>query len=1014
VFTCEFPEFLLLAIPLGFAFHRWGGFRIDWRWLIPVMMWIGLALVVRLPWWLHVWLLLPLAMSLWPWLRETGVTGGLRLAIVTLLLLSLTGPEWNLGGQGIDVVLVADRSRSITEEAGKNIRELIHNVENSRRVGDRVAVVTFGGRAEVEHDLSSEATLGEYKQEVLPDGSDLNDALLKALELTSRNRPARILVLSDGEANGAPPAFAARRAREAGVPIDFRLFERRRVGDVAVRAIALPEEVSPREPFQFAVEVFADRDAPARVAVLRDGEVIATRASDLYAGSNRLTFRDLVETPGIHNYRVQLEVEGDPLVENNVGAGLVRVNAGPRVLVLNADGQPGNLVRELEAARLPVDVAVAAEHPLTQDSLDPYRAIVIENVPASDFGRIKMERLAQFVEDLGGGLLLTGGQRSFGVGGYFNSPLEDVLPVSMELREEHRKTRVAIAIALDRSGSMMASVRGGKVKMDLANLGTAECVRLLSAGDSVAVIAVDSSPHVIQPLTEVDDTERIAKKVLKIQSEGGGIFVYEALVAAGDELMQASQATKHIILFSDAADSEEPGDYRKLLEQFAGAGITVSVIGLGTKADPDAKLLEDVATRGRGNIMFTDDAEELPRLFTEDTMSVARSSFIEKDPTTQPDGIPGALLPDSRLMGNLLGTTPGVPDAGSVRDAARSFPPADGYNLSYLKPEATAAVVSQDEYAAPFAAFWNKGLGRAAAITLEVDGNYSGAFGRWDHYDDFLITHVRWLLGGNDPGDVFVDIDRQGQDAVITVELDPNRPDRGSGGAPQLIVVPPGEERVARIEPDFTWIGPDTLQARFRMERAGSYRTLVVDRGTVPDASSVRGGPARIARGPAVTLPYSPEFDPREGLPTGAAVLAELAELSGGVARTDVVDVLRNPPRSARTTSLLPWLFSLLIGLLLLEIVGRRLSLWELLVEVVGAAIPDAVKSRGWLPEWRLRLPTRRARRAAAPAPQPSTSPQPPTSPTTPAPPPGLKPPAEKPAIDVFAAAKQRAKRRNQ
>jgi hypothetical protein len=165
-----------------------------------------------------------------------------------------------------------------------------------------------------------------------------------------------------------------------------------------------------------------------------------------------------------------------------------------------------------------------------------------------------------------------------------------------------------------------------------------------------------------------------------------------------------------------------------------------------------------------------------------------------------------------------------------------------------------------------------------------------------------------------------------------------------------------------------------------------------------------------------VTLPYSPEFDPREGLPRGAAVLAELAELSGGVARTDVVDALRNPPRSARTTSLLPWLFSFLIGLLLLEIVGRRLSLWEQLVEVVGAAVPDAVKSRRWLPEWRLRLPTRTARRAAPPAPSPqlSASPQSQAAPTSTSQSPAPKPPAEKPAIDVFAAAKQRAKRRNQ
>src|SRR5690606_7454948 len=134
----------------------------------------------------------------------------------------------------------------------------------------------------------------------------------------------------------------------------------------------------------------------------------------------------------------------------------------------------------------------------TQDALDPYRAVIVENVPAGDFGRLKMEQLAQFVEDLGGGLLLTGGEKSFGSGGYFNSPLEDVLPVSMELREEHRKTRVAIAIALDRSGSMAVPVAGGKTKMDLANLGTAECVNLLSAGDSVAVIAVDSTPHIVQ------------------------------------------------------------------------------------------------------------------------------------------------------------------------------------------------------------------------------------------------------------------------------------------------------------------------------------------------------------------------------------------------------------------------------------------------------------------------------------------------------------------------------------
>ena len=210
---------------------------------------------------------------------------------------------------------------------------------------------------------------------------------------------------------------------------------------------------------------------------------------------------------------------------------------------------------------------------------------------------------------------------------------------------------------------------------------------------------------------------------------GGGIFVYEALVEAGAQLMKAEgYSTRHIILFSDARDSEEPGAYKALLKKYAEAGITVSVIGLGEKTDVDAKLLEDVAKLGGGNIMFTSDAEELPRLFTQDTMSIARNTFVEPDPNSQPDGIPGTRVPDALLMGNL---------------GNGSFPTAGGYNLSYLRPEATAAVLSQDEYQAPWSSFWYRGLGRVSAITLEVDGSFSGHFGSWDQYEDFLITHVR-------------------------------------------------------------------------------------------------------------------------------------------------------------------------------------------------------------------------------------------------------------------------------
>src|SRR5690606_36616193 len=129
--------------------------------------------------------------------------------------------------------------------------------------------------------------------------------------------------------------------------------------------------------------------------------------------------------------------------------------------------------------------------------------------------------------------------------------------------------------------------------------------------------------------------------------------------------------------------------------------------------------------------------------------------------------------------------------------------------------------------------------------------------------------------------------------------------------------VPPGDEREATVSPDFIWTGPNTLQARFPLDRTGSFRTIV------------KSGENQLTRGPSVTLRYSPEFAPRAGIRTGEEILAALAETSGGTARPDVLEVDNNPPRSARKTSLLPYLFIAAIVLLLVEIAGRRLSLWE-------------------------------------------------------------------------------------
>ena len=344
------------------------------------------------------------------------------------------------------------------------------------------------------------------------------------------------------------------------------------------------------------------------------------------------------------------------------------------------------------------------------------------------------------------------------MGGYFKSVLDPYLPVSMEVKNEHRKLSLAMAVVLDRSGSMAAPAGDGRTKMDLANLGTCAAIETLGPFDEVGVIAVDSAPHVISPLTSASEKDRICDEVRRIQSMGGGIFTYTALVTAAKMVQESDKGTRHIVLFADAADAEEPGEYERLLETLKPLGITVSVIGLGSETDPDAAFLKDVAARGQGRIHFTASADELPRLFAQEAITVARSSFV-----TEPTA--ARALPDMVLLGEL---------------PASPFPSLDGYNLTYLRPGATMGVVTTDEYQAPVLAFWHRGLGRVASLTAEVDGQYSQRLNAWRDFQGFGVGLGRWLLGGEPPSGVQASIERRGGQGIVRVELDPGRTPRWS------------------------------------------------------------------------------------------------------------------------------------------------------------------------------------------------------------------------------------------
>ncbi|MBC7816983.1 MAG: hypothetical protein IAG10_08860, partial [Planctomycetaceae bacterium] len=153
----------------------------------------------------------------------------------------------------------------------------------------------------------------------------------------------------------------------------------------------------------------------------------------------------------------------------------------------------------------------------------------------------------------------------------------------------------------------------------------------------------------------------------------------------------------------------------------------------------------------------------------------------------------------------------------------------------------------------------------------------------------------------------------------------------------------------------------------------------------------------------------------RQGLPTGRELLSDVAKLSNGRERTDILSVLADPPRSVQTRSLLPWLFAFSIVVLLLEIAGRRLNWWESFPwwRRATAAVKPAVEVQHAptaSPSWWESFRPARARRHVTPAPVtaaalPTTTVPGSTAPPTPAP----KPIS---AADLFDQAKRRAANR--
>ncbi len=809
-----------------------------------------------------------------------GLLKPLRVAVLLLLAAALARPTIRGTTEAIDLWVLADRSASAAEAAARALPEWEGILERSKRPGDELHLIDFAASPLVRGRGDSNS--------IDPLETRTAFAIRFALEQLRPERVSRLLVLTDGYATEGLAEVVEPLTRRQ-IPLDYRLFETLSGVDYRVTRVDGPTRVQAAESFLLEAHVAGTRDGNVPFEVLRDGQKIGEGTAHVVRGEARLRFSDRLRVAGAHRYGVRLTPAEDAHPENNEGETWVEMVAGSRVLLLTAY-EEDPLAAALRASGFQVE-QVTEPARLSSGSLAGVRLVVLNNVPAHQLPPEFLSGLGFFVREQGGGLLMCGGEFSFGSGGYFSSALDSLLPVSMELRKEHHKLRVAMAVVMDRSGSMAVTLPGGGgktlTKMDLADEGAARTVDLLGDSDLVAIVPVDSAAHFTVPLTEVGPARgAIIDKTRRIQSEGGGIYIYEALKGGYEQLRKAEAGQRHLILFADAADSEEPGDYKKLVEEMVANGITISVIGMGTERDSDAALLTDIAARGKGRIMFNADVKELPALFAQETVAVARSAFIEE--ATPFKATPGWLEIAARPLGWL--------------------PSVDGYNLSYLKNGATAAGVSGDKYGAPLVAYWQRGQGRTAAISFPMGGPFSESARGWPGYSEFATTLCRWLGGEAAPSGLGVVPHLRGNELAIDLLYD------GEDWA----------KRIAQSEPKLVLSGTlptDVRAIPWERLAPGHFQARVALHPGERARGAVQVGQTTLPFGPVAASSNAEWQFRREAL----GELQALSALSGGQERLDLTKSWETPP-SPHQIELRPWIIALLLLALVIEALLTKLG----------------------------------------------------------------------------------------
>lgn len=666
----------------------------------------------------------------------------LRSLIVTLLFLCLSGWHRLTTSRDVFVVFAIDESRSVDAQA-QSVAAAFVAAATAGVDRDRFDILQFATSARKRWAVTGSES---KKVETPPDDEDLwrndtciDDAIASARSIVPPQYVPHVVVISDGnETHGDAVAEAmSAKSRVSAVPLPTR-------GDpeCQLTALNLPSQVAQREPFPVEVVIDSNHAETVLLEIFSGDHKVISEIRTIKIGENRLTFTQQVEGPTEYTAMIRRPngASGaefsDTFVDNNSATGLVFAAGRPRVLLIDSNPDTtDNFQWAMEAEGIDIDVRPPEGLPRTLAEMQNYQVLILSNVAATNLSTDQMIMIRSFVSDMGAGFIMLGGDQSFGLGGYYRTVIDDILPVRSDFKKEQEKPGLGMVLVIDRSGSM------GGPKIELAKDAAKAAVELLGSKDQIGVIAFQSTPAWISELRPLAQKSVVLDRIAAIQA-GGGTTLYPAMEMAFQALQTASAKLKHVIVLTDGYST--PADFESLTREMAAARITVSTVGIG---DTDQPLLERIADLGSGRSYFTRDANSIPQIFAKETIEASKSA-INEDPF-----VPMVVRATPVLAGIDMETAPFL------------------YGYVVTRPKATSEIIlTTSETGDPLLAWWRYGLGTTAAFSSDVQSRWAEEWLAWDGFSPFWAQVIRHCMKKQESSGIVVDIRQSAGTAEVIID----------------------------------------------------------------------------------------------------------------------------------------------------------------------------------------------------------------------------------------------------